>query len=111
MYGTTMIATIRGTRAEVEDAFSSWFTERVPGVPGFVDAGIQFDDDGRTLVNWARFLDKESYLALADDPAQDAWYQQRIAPLLEGEPRWIDGEWMAAPSDTIRLGTPSAVTS
>ena len=104
MYGTTMIATVRETRAEVEEAFGSWFGERAPVVRGFVDAGIQFGDDGRTLVNWARFTDRDAYLALADDPAQDAWYRSRIAPLLDGEPRWIDGDWLStADATTNRL--------
>jgi len=113
MYGTTMIATIRGTRAEVEAAFGSWLSERAPVVPGFVDAGIQVGDDGRTLINWARFTDRDAYLALADDPAQDAWYQSRIAPLLDGEARWVDGEWMSTTSEpTIRLnGTTAQVRS
>lgn len=93
MYGTTMIASLRGSRAEVEAAMADWLAQRAPHIAGFVDAGILVGDDGRTLVNWARFTDRDAYQALSEDPEQDRFYQSRLAPLIEGEPRWIDGEW------------------
>jgi hypothetical protein len=94
MYGTVMIATLRGSRGEVEAALSEWLTSRAPQVRGFVDAGLLIGDDGTTLVNWARFESREDYQRLGDDPAQDEWYRTRIEPLLDGEPRWIDGSWL-----------------
>jgi hypothetical protein len=39
------------------------------------------------------FETKEKYLALAEDPGQDDWWQSTMAPLLDGAPQWIDGEW------------------
>jgi hypothetical protein len=93
MYGTTMIATTSATRTEIEQAFAAWMAERAPYVRGFVDAGVQLSDDGGTLVNWVRFTDRGAYETLADDPAQDAFFTARLAPLIDGEPRWIDGEW------------------
>lgn len=97
MYGTVMIATLRGTREAAERALGDWLTERAPHVAGFLDAGLMFCDDGSTIVNYARFASREDYQALSGDPAQDQWWQQRLAPLLEGEPRWIDGGWAPLP--------------
>jgi antibiotic biosynthesis monooxygenase (ABM) superfamily enzyme len=93
MYGTTMICKTNGSREQIEAAFDEWMREHAPKVPGFVDAGILFADDGVTIVNWARFTDKAAYQALSDSPEQDTYWQSRLAPLLEGEPQWVDGEW------------------
>jgi hypothetical protein len=92
-----MIGTLGATRDAVERALADWLTDRAPHVAGFLDAGLVFCDDGATIVNYARFESREDYQALSGDPAQDQWWQQRFAPLLEGEPRWIDGEWVPLP--------------
>jgi hypothetical protein len=39
------------------------------------------------------FQSKEEYLGLAVHPDQDAWWQTRMAPLIEGDPKWVDGVW------------------
>ena len=93
MYGTTMIASTRADREEIQAAFDDWLRERAPHIPGFVDAGVLYGEDGVTLVNWARFADRAAYQALSDDPDQAAFWLARMAPLLEGDPRWVDGEW------------------
>jgi hypothetical protein len=97
MYGTVMMGTLRGSRADVDAALADWLATRAPQVRGFVDAGLMVGDDGVTVVNWVRFASREDYAALSEDPAQDEWYRTRLAPLLDGEPRWTDGEWLAAP--------------
>src|SRR5207245_2845894 len=63
-------------------------------VLGYRASHVLVTDDGKTVVNVAVFDSKESYLALADDPAQDTWWQTRFAPMLAGEPQWIDGDWI-----------------
>ena len=91
MYGTVMIgrsdasvdtwrALIRQWRSEIGDA------------AGFVDERILVGADGR-LVMTVRFRDEQAYKALADNPAQDSWWTTQVAPLLSGEPEWIDGDW------------------
>lgn len=40
------------------------------------------------------FASKALYEANAADPEQDRWYRQ-LTTLLEGEPRWIDGDVLA----------------
>ena len=93
MYGTTMIATMKGDRAAIERELTAWVAVRAPEVPGFVDAQLLFADDGRTVVNTVRFASREDYQRLADDPRQDEWYSERMLPLIDGEARWIDGDW------------------
>jgi hypothetical protein len=95
MYGTTMIARTRASREDVQSAFDAWLNERAPQITGFVDAGVLYGDDGVTLINWARFVDRAAYQVLADDPDQDRFWQSRMAPLLDGEPQWVDGEWLS----------------
>jgi hypothetical protein len=90
-YGTTMIGRLKnGTLDDIRTSLERW--ERDRHVPGFLGAQVLVADDG-TIVNTAVFADRAAYERLADDPAQDAWYQSEIAPRLDGEPQWIDGEW------------------
>ena len=95
MYGTTMIGTKASgvTVDQIRDELQAWESERK--VKGFISSHVLVSDDDETIVNVAVFDSKESYLALADDPEQDEWYQKRYAPLLAGEPKWIDGTWIS----------------
>lgn len=91
-YGTVMIGQLNGDFRQVEDAMARWVEERK--VPGFRHQEVMLCDDGRTVVMAVRFDSEEAYRALADDPAQDEWYQQVVVPMLSGEPTWMDGSWM-----------------
>lgn len=95
MYGTTMIGTLADgvTVDAIKSELTAWEAERE--VPGYVSSHVMISDDGKTIINVAVFDSKESYIALADDPAQDEWWQKHYAPLLNGEPRWIDGAWLS----------------
>jgi hypothetical protein len=95
MYGTTMIGTLAaGVSADdVRTELEAWKAQR--HVPGFMSAHLLDGDDGKTIVNVAVFESKEAYLALADDPEQGKWWDEHFAPLLDGEPRWIDGAWIS----------------
>jgi antibiotic biosynthesis monooxygenase (ABM) superfamily enzyme len=94
MYGTTMIGKLASgvTADQIRDELTAWEKER--NVPGYVSSHIMLADDGRTMVNVAIFDTKENYMALANDPAQDEWYQKHFAPMLDGDPQWIDGAWV-----------------
>ena len=95
VYGTVMIATLapNATIDGVRLASKRWLTERAPDVKGFVSQQALVGDDEQTLVMAVQFASKADYQALADDPAQDAFWGETLAPLLAGEPRWIDGTW------------------
>ena len=95
MYGTTMIGTLAaGVSADdVRNELKAWESQRRPA--GYMSSHVLVGDDGTTVVNVAVFDSKESYVALADDPEQSKWWAEHYAPLLNGEPRWIDGAWVS----------------
>lgn len=93
MFGT--IALMRpkaGKEAEVVRHFDSWWAGRGLQVPGALAGEVRRNEGNPAeLIAVVTFDSKESYTGNANDPAQDAWYRQ-LVELLEGEPRWIDGE-------------------
>lgn len=91
MYGTVMIGKLKGSAEEAMRASNAWNTERQ--VPGYRRSDMLFADDGQTIVVAVQFDSKEQYLALADSPEQDEWWRTVMAPMLDGEPTWIDGTW------------------
>ena len=91
-YGTVMIGKVKpGTADKARDAGRRWLAERGPVVRGFEDEWVLIGDDD-TVVMAVRFASKEDYAALADDPAQDAFWQEHMVPILE-DVRWVDGTW------------------
>ena len=90
-YGTVMIGQLKGDFATVEAEAERWARERQ--VPGFQHEEMMLCDDGRTVVMAVWFDSAESYRALADDPEQARWYEQVMAPMLDGDPQWLDGSW------------------
>lgn len=90
MYGTVMIATLTGSLEDLRQASKAWETDSA--APGYIGEDILVGDDGTTVVTAVRFESKAQYVALADNPAQDEWWQSTMAPLLT-DVRWIDGEW------------------
>ena len=95
MYGTAMVGKARGDADEVVRALMEWHAERAPQIDGFVAAGIVVGSDGR-VVNYAEFESREAYEKLGQDAEQDRWWRERMAPLLDGDPEWIDGDWAVA---------------
>jgi hypothetical protein len=92
-YGTIMIAKLAGTAslADWQKSLEDWKRER--NVAAFQGEYTLLGDDGKTLVSCVVFESKDKYFALANDPEQDKWWRERVAPLLDGEPQWIDGTW------------------
>ena len=95
MYGTAMVGKARGDANEVVQALMDWHAERAPKIDGFVSAGVVVSPDGR-VVNYAEFESRDAYEKLGQDAEQDKWWRERMAPLLDGEPEWIDGDWAVA---------------
>lgn len=70
--------------------------QQAAGIPGFVRAFVMYpenEQDQAVLV--ALFEDRESYWKNADDPDQHRRYLEYRA-LMEEEPEWSDGEWLAS---------------
>ncbi|HZT67104.1 MAG TPA: hypothetical protein VFA11_15050 [Acidimicrobiales bacterium] len=92
-YGTVMLGKL-AVGASMDDwrkGLEDWKRER--RVPGFQGEYALLGDDKRTIVSCVSFESEQAYRRLAEDPEQDQWYRERIAPLLEGDPQWIDGSW------------------
>ena len=92
MYGTVMIAKVKGSIDDMKARSDRWAKEWGTEA-GYIDEWVLRADDGRAVV-CVRFESKEKYLKLSDDPRQDEWYRTEMAPLLDGEPEWIDGNWI-----------------
>ena len=96
-YGTIMIGKLAAGASESDwqRGIQEWKTERKAA--GFIDEYVLASDDGKTIVSCVVFESKDAYLALANDPEQDKWYQAKVAPMLDGDPQWIDGTWPDQP--------------
>jgi len=97
MYGT--IAFLRARQGHIDGLIAhgdSWWKDRVGKVDGALSAEMrQSDTDPQQFYLIVTFKTKEQYLANANDPEQDSWYQGLLEHLTE-EPRWFDGETVAA---------------
>lgn len=95
-YGTIMIGRLADgvTAEDWMRGVREWQDERK--VQGFQGEYTLMGDDGR-LVSCVIFESKDSYLALANDPEQDRWWNEKARPMLAGDPEWIDGTWPPSP--------------
>lgn len=70
--------------------------EDVLGLDGYLGTEIMVaENHANTMLMVVRFRDRESYIANADSPGQDARYQEFRA-LMESDPVWFDGEWVTS---------------
>ena len=93
MYGTVMIGELAAPFDKVQAISKAWEAERGGKATGYLGESVMLADDGKTVVVAVRFKDKETYRALGDDPEQDRWWREEMAPCFAGEVRWIDGTW------------------
>jgi len=91
-YGTIMVGKRRADLGEMRAAGDQWARER--RVPGFLREDLLAADDGETIIAAVRFASRADYQRLAEDPAQAEWWSTVLAPMLDGEPTWIDGAWL-----------------
>jgi quinol monooxygenase YgiN len=93
VYGTIMRARVKpGHRETLQSLMQEWH-ETVRQPAGFHSYDLAWEDkDPNGLVLVVRFEDKESYVANAESPEQDAEYRQMLEHL-EAEPEWIDVTW------------------
>lgn len=79
-----------GEKDAIIEMTQEWRKQR-GDVPGFVGSYALEAANG-DLIGVAMFENEETYRANANDPDQDAWYQQLRAKL-ETDPEWNDGEF------------------
>lgn len=98
-----------GRESDIVALFEEWGRTRAPAVKG-ARAGYVLRSDNRPseLVGVAIFEDRATYMANANDPAQNAWYL-KLRDLLEADPIWEDGEYIV--ESTAGQGAEQAVSS
>lgn len=90
MYGTVAKMVVKPeNHQKMRDLFVKQIGQRK--VAGYVTSYVLFENDSDDAWLFAVFEDRASYDANADDPAQDADYQEYRA-LMESDPEWHDGE-------------------
>jgi heme-degrading monooxygenase HmoA len=90
MYGT--VARIRAKPAAEEKLIEFTKNEQDLWIPGLIGQYVyRMNVDPNEYYLVVIFEDKESYVANADSPEQDARYRE-FRSLLEEDPEWHDGE-------------------
>ena len=89
MYGT--VAKMR-VKAENVDAVRKVMAAQMEGAKpaGYIQSYVLSENDSDTQWLFVMFEDKASYMANADDPAQNQRYMEFRA-LMEADPEWHDG--------------------
>jgi len=89
MYGT--VAKMR-VKAENVDAVRKVMAAQMEGAKpaGYIRSYVLSENDSDTQWLFVMFEDKASYMANADDPAQNERYMEFRA-LMEADPEWHDG--------------------
>src|SRR4051794_28642316 len=101
VYGTIMRARVKPGHRETLENLMKEQTGREQQLPGFHSFDVAWEDkDPDRLVLVVRFVDKDSYVANAESPEQDAEYRQMVEHI-EGEPEWIDVHWAAHVGDDV----------
>ena len=87
MYGT--VARMKVKPGELEQLQKVLSSDQADGQIAVY--AYQLDNDPNELIISVVFRDKKSYMANADDPKTDEWYQ-KVRAHLDEDPEWNDGE-------------------
>jgi antibiotic biosynthesis monooxygenase (ABM) superfamily enzyme len=70
--------------------------EDLIGIRGYLGTDVMVPENHPgTLLMVVRFDDRDSYVANAESPDQNARYEEFRA-LMEADPVWYDGEWITS---------------
>jgi quinol monooxygenase YgiN len=96
MFGTIALMKPKEGQIDALNAlFDEWWSVRRPKIKGAISSTIYRNvSNPAELMVAVVFDSKENYVANAEDPEQNEWYQKMVA-CLEAEPRWIDGDVIA----------------
>ena len=88
-----------GRRQAIIEQMNKWDQEQKPRAKGFIRSIIYFSNDSPDVfAGVVRWDNTENYVANANRPEQDAWYQE-LMQNVDGEISWFDatlaGEWKA----------------
>lgn len=92
MYGTVALCTVAPESVDRLRALAA--AEGLVGINGYLGTDLMVPENHPgMLLMVVRFTDRESYVANAESPDQDARYEDFRA-LMESDPVWYDGEWI-----------------
>jgi quinol monooxygenase YgiN len=92
MYGTVARMKVKpGELEQLQKALGDWGDQDPKEVGAVATYVYKLDSDPNELIMAVLFKDKKTYLANADDPKTDEWFQ-RMRAHLESDPEWSDGE-------------------
>lgn len=95
MYGT--LGRMKVKPGKLEDLVANLNNPRAAQMSGYRGSYVLVADEGDEVVVAVMYEDKDAYFAMVHDPATEENYPKLVA-LVEGEPEWMDGEWIAGPS-------------
>jgi quinol monooxygenase YgiN len=94
MYGTVAMCTVAPENVEGLRALAA--AEELVGIDGYLGTDMMVPENHPgTLLMVVRFTDRDSYVANAESPDQNARYEEFRA-LMEADPVWYDGEWITS---------------
>lgn len=94
MYGTVARLRLKPGMEEQFIAFDQ--NEQAENIPGYVGGYVyRMDNEPNVYYLAVAFESKETYVANANSPEQDARYREMLG-LLEGAPEWHDGNIVSA---------------
>lgn len=96
-YGTIFKFRVKdGHESDLLALWDEWDRDYAPNVKG-AEKGYLFklDNEPNTFFGIAVFTSKQLYVANADNPDQDKWFQ-RMREHLVADPEWNDGEIVRA---------------
>ena len=104
MYGTLVRFQPKpGQESAVVQLGERWIRDRAAKVDGFIaEYALTPDNHPGEQIMLALFQSKESYRKNAEDPEQDAWYQE-LRALLTADPEWTDGTIVSLKPETVPL--------
>ena len=95
MYGTVALCHVRPDNLGKLQAMAA--AEDYLNIDGYLGTDLLVvDNHPDTVLMVVRFRDQAAYRANGDSPDQDARYQDFRA-LMEDDPVWYDGDWVAVP--------------
>lgn len=97
MYGTVFKFRVKaGREADLLSVWDEWDRDMKPKVSGAKGGYLyKLDNEPNTFIGAAVFESKDAYVANANNPEQDKWFQ-RLREHLEADPEWNDGEIVRA---------------
>jgi quinol monooxygenase YgiN len=97
MFGTVARMVAKpGHEQPMLDLQRDWDETRKPNIKGAIAAFVfRSDQNPDEYLLVAVFRDRAAYVANAEDPGQDAWYQ-KLRSHLVADPEWHDGEIVSA---------------